>query len=427
MALRRRAAVIGSGIAGLTAAYLLERDYEVSLYEADDRLGGHAHSHDIVTAERALTVDSGFIVHNERTYPTLLRLFRELGVATQDAEMSMSVRCEGCGLEYAGARRVAGLISGPRSLLRGRYLRMLSEVPKFHAAAKAVLASDGTSGSGRFSPSLTLGEFLAGQRFSRYFISHFVTPLVACVWSCAPDAVPLYPASYLFRFLDHHGLLGITGSPTWKTVTGGSRSYVERIGKQITSVHTAAPVRAVHRFPGGVEVITEDATSRRFDSVVVAVHPDQALRLLAEPTAAERQVLGAFRYSRNPVLLHTDTSLLPRSGRARASWNYLMTSCHAPADRVRVSYHMNRLHRFDAPEEYIVTLNGDGRVDEDQVRARMEYEHPLYTPESFAAQQRLPKLSDGVTAFAGAYHGWGFHEDGCRSGVRAAAALGVSW
>ncbi|MDX3065780.1 MULTISPECIES: NAD(P)/FAD-dependent oxidoreductase [Streptomyces] len=419
---RRRTAVVGSGVAGLTAAHVLGRARDVTLHEADERVGGHAHTHDLTASDGSThSVDSGFIVHNRRTYPHLLRLFDELGVATQESEMSMSVRCEGCGLEYAGARGAAGLFARPGLVLRGRYLRMLAEVLRFHRAARALLAQDpGTA-------VMTLGEFAVRGRFSPYFTAHFLTPVVSAVWSCDPVTATRYPARYLFRFLDHHGMLSIGGSPVWRTVTGGSRSYVDRVVKQVHSVRTSTPVRAVRRHSDGVEIVTEDGATQEYDEVVIATHPDQALRLLADPNEEERRTLGAFRYSRNPTLLHTDTTLLPRSRGAAASWNYLMPSCTADADRVTVSYDMNRLQRLDAPERFVVTLNGADRVDPDLVRARMVYEHPVFTTESVAAQARLPALSGPVTAYAGAYHGWGFHEDGCRSGAEAAAALGVTW
>ncbi|MDT0493839.1 FAD-dependent oxidoreductase [Streptomyces griseus] len=420
---RRRTAVVGSGVAGLTAAHVLRAAHDVTLYEADDRVGGHAHTHELAASDgRVHRVDSGFIVHNRRTYPHLLRLFDELGVATQESEMSMSVRCEGCGLEYAGARGIAGLLAQPRSALRGPYLRLLAEVPRFHRAARALLELPESPAT-----DMTLGEFARRGRFSPYFHAHFLTPMVSAVWSCDPVTALRYPARYLFAFLAHHGMLTIGGSPVWRTVTGGSRAYVERVVKQLTAVHTATPVRAVTRHADGVELTTEDGTTTPYDAVVIATHPDQALRLLADPTDAERATLGAFTYSRNPTLLHTDTTLLPRSRGARASWNYLMPSCAADADHVTVSYDMNRLQRLDAPETFVVTLNGADRVDADSVRARMVYEHPVYTPESVAAQAGLPALSGPVTAYAGAYHGWGFHEDGCRSGAEAAAALGVTW
>lgn len=419
---RRRTAVVGSGVAGLTAAHILGRAHDVTLYEADERLGGHAHTHDLAASDgRVHRVDSGFIVHNRRTYPHLLRLFAELGVVTQESEMSMSVRCEGCGLEYAGARGAGGVFAQPRAALRAPYLRMLAEVPRFHRTARALLArEDAATGP-------TLGEFAARARFSPYFRAHFLTPVVSAVWSCDPVTALRYPARHLFRFLDHHGMLSIGDSPVWRTVTGGSRTYVDRVAKGLSAVRTSTPVRTLRRHGDGVDMVTDDGTTERYDAVVVATHPGQALRLLADPTDEERRTLGAFRYSLNPTLLHTDTSLLPRAPRARASWNYLMPACSADADRVTVSYDMNRLQRLDAPESFVVTLNGADRVDPDLVRARMVYEHPVFTVESVAAQQRLPALSGPVLAYAGAYHGWGFHEDGCRSGVQAAEALGVTW
>lgn len=417
----RRTAVVGSGVAGLTAAHILGRAHHVTLYEADDRLGGHAHTHEVTAPDgRTHRVDSGFIVHNRRTYPHLLRLFTELGVATQESEMSMSVRCEGCGLEYAGARGPRGLLARPRHALRGRYLRMLAEVPVFHRAARRLLDRGAED-------ALTLGEFLDRAGFSPYFRAHFMTPLVSAVWSCDAGTAQRYPAAYLFRFLAHHGMLSVTGSPVWRTVTGGSRTYVDRVAAGLPEVRTASPVRSVLRHADGAEVTAHDGTTASYDHVVVAVHPDQALRLLADATPREKEVLGAFRYSRNTTLLHTDTSLLPRARGARASWNLLMPSCHAGADRVRVSYDMNRLQRLDAAATFVVSLGGQDRVDPGRVLARMTYEHPVYEPESVAAQRRLPGLNTNVTAFAGAYHGWGFHEDGCRSGVHAAAALGVRW
>ncbi|WP_369149171.1 NAD(P)/FAD-dependent oxidoreductase [Streptomyces sp. R44] len=416
---RRSIAVVGAGVAGLTAAYILDRVHDVTLYEAEDRLGGHAHTHELPTREGGVVrVDTGFIVHNERTYPLLVRLFRELGVATQDSEMSMSVRCDGCALEYAGARGPRGLLGGGNAR-RASHLRMLAEVPRFHRAARRLLASGDES--------MTLGDFLRKHHFTPYFVGHFAIPLVAAVWSCAPDIALKYPAAYLFQFLSHHGLLSVTGSPQWKTVTGGSAAYVERVAKEITAVRTATPVRSVARGVDQARVITEDGESTAYSAVVLAVHADLALRLLADPSEQERRVLGAFTYSQNPTVLHRDTTLLPRSRHARASWNYWLPSCTSRPGSVQVSYDMNRLQRLDGEEPHIVTLNPSGRVDESTVLARMTYEHPVYTPESVAAQRMLPDLNTSVTAYAGAYHGWGFHEDGCRSGVEAARSLGANW
>ncbi|MFE5326770.1 NAD(P)/FAD-dependent oxidoreductase [Embleya sp. NPDC056575] len=419
-----RVAVVGSGVAGLTAAYELSRaGIDVELFEADGRLGGHAHTRTVVEPDgRVSALDTGFLVHNERTYPHLVRLFAELGVRTRDSDMSMSVRCDGCGLEYAGARGLLGLLGRPDVVLRGRYLRLLAEVPRFHRAARRLLA-DPAAGDP------TLREFLASERFSTYFVHHFITPVVAAVWSCAPDVAGDYPARYLFVFLANHGMLGVSGSPTWRTVVGGSRTYVDKIAERLTTVHRSAPVRAVRRHSDGVTVITDDGRGTPADAVVVATHADQALRLLADPTAGEREILGAFTYSRNPTVLHRDSTVLPRARSARGSWNYRMPHCSAPSDRVRVSYHLNRLSSLEGVGDYLVTLNEDPRhpIPEHLVLSRTVYEHPVYTARTVAAQRRLPELAGGRTAFAGAYHGWGFHEDGCRSGIEAAGSLlGVS-
>ena len=414
----RRIAVVGGGVSGITAGYVLSRTDRVTLFEADDRLGGHADTH-------PTGVDTGFIVYNERTYPLLTRLFAELGVATQPSRMSMSVRCAGCGLQYAGQRGLPGLAAGlPRG--RGRYVRMLAEVPRFHRAACRLLDHGDHDGQ-------VLADFLRTGGFSRYFTAHFALPLVAAVWSCPTGTALRYPARYLFAFLANHGMLSVSGSPPWRTVTGGSRRYVERAAKRLDEIRLSTPVRAVRRHPGPrahAEVWDADGQAHRFDAVVIATHPDQALRLLDPPTDAERDVLGAFTYTQNAALLHTDATVLPRRPAVRASWNYELSGCEPDGAAPRISYHMNRLQNLAGREDYIVTLGGpaaDGPVDPGRVIDRMEYAHPAYTPASVAAQRRLPGLNTHVTAFAGAYHGWGFHEDGCRSGAAAARSLGGAW
>ncbi len=418
-----RVAVVGAGISGLTAAHLLQARDEVTLFEAEDRLGGHAHTHDVTTADgRTVAIDSGFIVHNERTYPNLLTLFDELGVSTQDTEMSMSVRCEGCRLEYAGAKRLGGLFAQKRNATNPRYLSLLRQVARFHRQANALLDTDETTGAEG-----TLGDFLRAGRYSDYFVDHFALPLVSAVWSSDRDSSKQYPARYLFEFLRHHGMLSISGSPTWRTVVGGSREYVRRVAAGLTAVRSGVPVRAVSRTADGVQIRDESDTVRLVDRVVLACHADQALALLDEPTPAEQKVLGAFRYSENETWLHTDPAPLPTSHGARASWNHLKPSCGADTGRVLVNYDMNRLMRLDEPRDYVVTLNASDRIDPDTVLARMRYRHPIYTPESVAAQRKLPELGDDRVQFAGAYHGWGFHEDGCASGVRAAETFGAGW
>ena len=411
----RRIAVIGGGISGLTAAYILSQSNHVTLFEADARLGGHADTHLVVPpAGPPVGVDTGFIVYNERTYPLLTRLFAELEVATQPSDMSMSVRCAGCGLQYAGQRGLAGLAAGLRRG-RGRYLRMLGEVPRFHREARRLLA---TADEDR-----PLRDFLRTNGFSWYFTAHFAIPLVAAVWSCPPGTALRYPARYLFAFLANHGMLSVSGSPPWRTVTGGSRCYVERIAKRLPDIRLATPVRAVRRHLDGAEVRDAAGETQTFDAVVIATHPDQALRLLDPPTRAEREVLGAFTYTPNPALLHTDATVLPARPGVRASWNYELSGC-TPA-RPRISYHLNRLQDLPAGQDYLVTLGGP--VDPRRVIDRMDYAHPAYAPASVAAQRRLPGLNTDVVAFAGAYHGWGFHEDGCRSGAAAARTLGGTW
>ena len=417
---RRRIAVIGSGVAGLTAAYVLQREADVTLYEADNRLGGHADTHDVVGTDGVLrNVDTGFIVHNLRSYPNLRRLFSELNVATQESDMSMSISCAGCGLEYAGGRGLSGILPSVRAARNPKYLRMLAEVTKFHRRAHALLDSDDAE--------LTMNEFLARGKFSPYFVAHFMTPMIAAVWSTAPSQAGDYPARYLFSFLDNHGMLAVSGSPVWYTVTGGSARYVEKAAKSLTSVQTSTPVRSVTRVGSGVQVRDDADTVETFDGAVLATHPHQALAMLSEPSRGERELLGAISYTVNPTQLHTDTSLLPSTPRAAASWNYALPDCDSVPTTVQVSYNMNRLQRLDAPQTYVVTLNGEHLVDPSTVIDTMRYEHPVYTTESVAARERLPELDDGVLAFAGAYHGWGFHEDGCRSGVKAAASLGVRW
>ena len=428
----RRVAVIGSGVAGLTAAYVLNRQDHVTLFEADSRLGGHAHTHDLPQPDGSVIgVDTGFIVHNERTYPTLLRLFAELGVETQDSEMSMSIRCDGCGLEYAGAREGArGIIARPSSLLRGRYLLMLLEVTRFYRKARELLRTappSAVSGDVQV-PELTLGAFLEREKFSPYFISHFMTPVVSAVWSCDPTTALAYPARYLFTFLDHHGMLGVKGSPQWRTVTGGSARYVEKLAATLADVRLNTPVTAIRRTLDGVELATANGLED-FDAVVIATHPAQALGFLADATPEEKEALGGMPYSVNHTVFHQDPAVLPTSDNAKASWNYRLPDCDARPDKVLVSYDLTRLQRLRPTDgrPYLVSLGESELIADDAVLERMVYEHPQYTPESIQAQQAIAALADNRIAYAGAYLGWGFHEDGALSGVRAAERLGRTW
>ncbi|NYI45154.1 putative NAD/FAD-binding protein/DUF1365 family protein [Nocardioides aromaticivorans] len=425
----RRIAVVGSGVAGLTAAYVASdpaNGAHVTLLEADDRLGGHADTHDVTDATgRTLRIDSGFIVHNRRTYPVLLRIFDELGVPTQESEMSMSISDEVTGLEWAGALGRRGIFpAGAGNHRNPAYLRMLREVPRFHRRARRLLAEAEDPAA----DPTTLAAFLDRGRFSPYFRRHFMEPLVAAVWSCDPETALDYPAAYLFSFLSHHGMLQVFGSPTWRTVTGGSRTYVDAIAAAVRGrggdIRTGAPVVSVRETTGGVEVVTPTGPEV-YDAVVVAAHPEQALGMLTEPTAAQREVLSAIPYSANTALLHTDARLMPRAEDAHASWNFRRPAAERAG--VLVTYDMTRLQRLPTGIRYLVTLGGEDLVDPDSVIVRRDYAHPLYTPSSVAAQRHLPEIDSDRLVFAGAYHGWGFHEDGARSGLRATERLGLLW
>src|SRR6059058_907603 len=348
---RPSVAVIGAGVSGLTAAYLLSRTHDVAVFEADTRLGGHAHTHDIADADGLPhAVDSGFIVHNDVTYPWLRKLFDELGVEVRRTEMSMSVRCDGCGLEYAGGRGLRGLFAQPRRLLDPDFLRMLVQVKRFHRRAAAFLRTtdDGDE--------TTYGEFLHRQGFSDYFIAHYAVPVVSCVWSAGRATAVEYPARYLFRFLEHHGMLSISGSPQWYSVVGGSKTYVERLSALLPDVRAGHAVTDVIRLSGGVQLRDVTGQLSWYDRVVIATHADQALGLLVNPSDDEVTTLKQFGYSSNVTVLHTDDTVLPEQRGARASWNYRMAACDAPDQPTVVTYWMNRLQGLKSSQEFLVTL-----------------------------------------------------------------------
>jgi predicted NAD/FAD-binding protein len=423
---RAKVAVIGSGVSGLTAAYILQRTCDVTLIEADFRLGGHAHTHELIDPKdgRKTYVDSGFIVHNQTNYPTLVRLFKELEIRTQPTQMSLSISCGGCGLEYAGGAGAKAIFAQYRRLVDLRFLKMLLDIRRFHRIARSIMAENQ-------SIELPLGEFLADNKFSTYFVQHFMVPLISSVWSCSQSEAMSYPALYLFAFLDNHAMLSVTGSPKWRTVVDGSQIYVSRITAHLSRIRQGQPVISVKRGDGAIEIGYASGEVETFDKVVIATHADQALQMLVDQTPNEQAVLSAFTYSRNQISLHRNPALLPRSARAGASWNYSIPSCDAGAERVVVSYDMNRLMRLGLKVPYVVTLNSDlvddGRLDSETVISEMIYEHPIYTLKAVAAQKELSSLNTAQIAFAGAYHGWGFHEDGARAGAAAARALGGEW
>ncbi|HKB94951.1 MAG TPA: FAD-dependent oxidoreductase [Gaiellaceae bacterium] len=401
-----RIAIVGSGVSGLGAAHILSRAHEVDVFERDARAGGHAntvHAH-------GLALDTGFLVHNTRNYPLLGRLFDELGVRTHETDMSFSVACAGCGLEWSGRRPFAQR----RNAGDPGFLGLLWEVGRWLRTARPSLEREPGERS--------LGDYLDAHHYSPRFRRHFLVPLVSALWSTAPGRALEFPAAYAIRFFDQHGMLGF-GRFRWQTVSGGSRTYVDAIARGLGGrLHLGLGVRAIRRGPEGVEVRTDDGELRRFDQVVVATHADQALALLEDPSPEERRILGGFDYTTNLAVLHTDASFLPRERRARAAWNHRLGEDGQPT----VTYHLNRLQGLEADREYCVTLNEE--IGEEHVLGRFAYDHPLYTVSTLRAQAELPSLS-GVrrTWYAGAHHGNGFHEDGLASGVRAAAGLGVSW
>ena len=408
-----RIAIVGAGVSGLGAAYLLARAHDVEIFEKDAEPGGHVKT----IAHDGLQLDTGFIVFNERNYPRLVRLLSELGVPSRPSEMSFSVGCDRCSLEWSGRRPFAQ----PLNAASPRFLSFLAEVSRWLRTARRAL-EDGSYGD------RTLLDFVTERGYSRRFREHFLVPLASALWSTAPERALDFPAGYAIRFFHQHGMLGF-GRFDWKTVAGGSRAYVTALRERLrASFHVGLGVRELRRLPDGVALRTEDGEERRFDKVVVATHADQALALLGDASGEERRVLGAFGYTSNDAVLHTDPSLLPRRRAARASWNFARTDCAVSNGRPTITYYLNRLQRFEADRDYCVTLNRTDEIDPESVIARMTYEHPVYTLESLRAQGGLAALSGPRhTVYAGAHHGYGFHEDGLASGVRAASLLGVEW
>jgi len=419
-----RIATIGTGISGLAAAWLLSRQHEVHLFEREDRLGGHTHTVQVprgpAGASGSLPVDTGFIVYNEATYPLLVRLFDELGVATKPSDMSWSLRCERCDLEYAG--NVGGIVAQPRRLADPGYVRMLSDILRFNRLGQRLLDDPRAA-------NVSLGHFLREAGFGHGFTAHYLLPMAAAIWSSGPQVVDRFPLGTLLRFLSNHGLLGVTTHHPWRTVVGGASSYIPKLTAPLSdTVHRGLGVAVVERESDGVRLRFSDGTAAWFDAVVIATHADQALGLLADPSPIEKELLGEWDYSTNDAWLHTDRSLLPRSRRAWASWNYHLEDCREPGEQVSLSYHMNRLQGLEEAEDYVVTLNPSTTPRADRVIRRMDYAHPMYTPESVATQPDLDRLSGRRrTFYAGAYHRYGFHEDGLWSAVRAVSHLGVRW
>lgn len=412
-----RIAVVGSGIAGLASAWLLSRQHEVVLFEADDRLGGHTHTHEVGREGRRFRVDSGFIVHNPENYPLLTAMFEELGVETRPTTMSFSVHSERSGLQY-NAGTLNGLFCQRRNFLRPRFYRMVADLLRFYRQAPALLDQPG--------PGPTLGDYLREGGYSPMFIDEHLVPMASALWSSPSAQILKFPARYLVQFMANHHMLSAGARPTWRTVAGGSSSYVEALrSRWPVQVRLSTPVRSLRRIEGAVE-LQVDGGSERFDQAVLACHSDQALALLEAPSERESEILGTISYQPNETVLHTDARLLPPLRAAWAAWN-----AHIPRDPTEVctvSYCMNLLQGLISREPFVVTLNRSAAIDPDKIIARMRYAHPEYTHASVDAQARRAEINgtDRIW-YAGAYWGWGFHEDGMRSAVEVARALGVAW
>ncbi len=413
-----RVAVIGAGISGLAAAYFLSRRHDVWLFEKSGRLGGHTNTVTVETESGPVALDTGFLVHNDRTYPHLVRLFREIGIETHASDMCFSVSCRRSGLEYS-SRGVRGFFAQPANLLRPAHVRLLREIFRFNREAPALLDRPDADRA-------TLGEFLEAGNFGDAFTGRYLFPMASAIWSAPLDSIRHFPATTLIRFLDNHGLLAVAGQPEWKTVRGGSHTYIPRLAAPLGDrIHLGASIQSVQRCEHGVSLAFLDRPPLLFDQVVFACHGDQVLPLLADPSDAEREVFSRFSTTANVAWLHRDSSILPARRLARASWNYLLSGDDAAPT---VTYHLNRLQDLRQRDEFCVTLNPHGSIDERLVIRRLAYRHPQYTRDSVKAQARWKDVS-GVrrTHYCGAYWYYGFHEDGLRSALRVADMLGVTW
>ncbi|MBV8735496.1 MAG: FAD-dependent oxidoreductase [Solirubrobacterales bacterium] len=409
-------AIVGTGISGLTAAHLLHKRHEVTLLEAAPYVGGHAHTVRVDTPNETHHVDTGFIAFNDRNYPNFERLLRALGVGWQASEMSFSVSDRAGAFEYASGSP-NGLFASRRHVATPAFHRMVADLHRFHRAARRLLEGDDEH--------LSLREWLEQQRFSRAFIERLIVPQVSAVWSADPRSLWSFPARFLVEFFANHGMLGFRSRPRWRVIQGGSARYVAALTAPFAHrIRLRAPVSAVERAEDHVLVSVQGTAAMRFDHVVLGTHSDQALALLRDPSPREHEILSSIPYQANEAVLHTDARLLPRRRRAWASWNYHLLE--EPPGRATVTYYMNRLQSLSAEREFCVTLNQTERIDPERVIKRIQYAHPVYTPDGVRAQSRVATIS-GVrrTHFCGAYWGWGFHEDGVNSALRVAAAFGA--
>lgn len=412
---RPRIAVIGAGISGLTAAYRLAEDFDVTVFESEGRIGGHSSTVYVETDSGAQPIDTGFIVFNDRNYPNFNELLDEIGAEHVRSNMSFSVSDERGEFEYAGSS-LSAIYATRRNIVNPRFHRMVADLVRFNREAKKFIRSGEED-------DISLREYLALGGYSQYFIERLIVPQVSAVWSADPAQLYEFPARIVFQFFENHGVLDLTGRPQWRTISGGSNEYVKRLTKSFEDkVEIGVAAEAIRRGEAGVAIKLSDGAEAIFDEVVVATHSDQALALLADPTDAERSVLGAIPYVDNDVVLHTDTSLLPSRRAARSSWNFHLLD--EPRDRTTVTYWMNNLQPIPGEIDYCVTLNLSDKIDPNEVIYEQNFSHPVFTASGLNAQQRHAEVS-GVnrTHYCGAYWRWGFHEDGVWSGIRAAESV----
>jgi uncharacterized protein len=413
-----RIAIVGAGVSGLVAARLLHREHEIVVYEAGDYAGGHTNTVRVDTAHETHAVDTGFIAFNDRNYPNFARLLRMLSVATQPTHMSFSVKAEEEDFEYSGTPR--GLLCQPSNLVSPRFGRMMLDLARFNRELRRLLALDGD-------PDECLEQFLARHRFSRAFVERLIVPQVSAVWSADPRRMRSFPVRFLAEFFANHGMLGFRDRPRWFTVAGGSASYVRALIAPFSErVLLRSPVQRIERHPEHVDVAVAGCAPERYDHVVIATHSDQALAMLADPSPRETRLLSAIPYQRNEAVLHTDSTLLPRRRAARSAWNFHLL--REPKPLSTVTYYMNHLQRLNADRDYCVSLNRSEAIDPAKVIRTISYAHPVYTPQGVAAQAEHASISrrDTRTHYCGAYWGWGFHEDGVRSAMRACEPFGVT-
>jgi uncharacterized protein len=411
-----KVAIVGAGVSGLVAAHLLHREHEIVVYEANSYAGGHSNTIRVDTADETQHVDTGFIVMNDRNYPNFTKLLDKLGVARQPTHMSFSVKGEQPEFEFSGTPR--GLFCQPSNLASPRFQRMIVDLLRFNRAMRRLLEREQSSES--------MHEFLSRHRFSRSFVERLIVPQLSAVWSADPRQAGCIPARFVAEFFANHGMLGFRDRPRWSTVAGGSARYVEALTAPFRErIRLGVPVASISRSGESVHVAVAGAAPERYDQVVVATHSDQALQLLKDPSARERELLGAIAYQRNEAVLHTDSTLLPRRHAARSAWNFHLLP--EPKPLSTVTYYMNHLQRLSSTSDFCVTLNRTEVIDPAKIIRTIPYEHPMYTPRGVAAQAEHASISGlaGRTHYCGAYWGWGFHEDGVLSALRACEPFGV--